>query len=95
MHCKTTAYSQVVLLVHELRLPCGTLLLQNHCVLITIVHSLVNQLDDHNSEVFVMYFRDIGTDVADYDEDESEPPLTDISILRSVGGEVFGCAFYK
>ena len=105
MHCKTTAYSEFVLLVHELRLPCGTLLLQNHCVLITIVHSLVNQLDDHNSEVFVLYFRDTGTvDVttphesessAGYDDDESEPPSTDISILRSVGGEVFRCAFYK
>jgi hypothetical protein len=53
------------------------------------------QLDDHNSEVIVMYFRDIGTDVADYDEDESEPPLTVTSILRSIGGEVFRCAYYN
>ena len=115
MHYKTTAYSQIVLLVHELRLPCGTLLLKTTAYSIRslqqssrddyYVHSLLNQLDDHNSEVFVLYFRDTGTvDVttphesessAGYDDDESEPPLTDISILRSVGGEVFGCAFYK
>ena len=82
MHCKTTAYSEFVLLVHELRLPCGTLLLKTTAYSIRslqqssrddyYVHSLLNQLDDHNSEVFVLYFRDTGTvDVTTHHESES------------------------
>ena len=69
MHCKTTAYSEFVLLVHELRLHCGTLLfkttaysmlslLQSSCNDYH-VHSVVNQpSNDHYFTVFVLYLRD-------------------------------------
>ena len=83
MHCKTTAYSEFVLLVHELRLPCGTLLLKTTAYSIHslrqssrddyYVHSFVNQLtNDHYFAVFVLYFRDTGTvDVTTHHESES------------------------
>ena len=69
MHYKTIAYSKFVLLVHELRLPCGALLLKTtayskHSLRPSsrddyYVHSFVNQLtNDHYFAVFVLYLRD-------------------------------------
>ena len=67
----------------------------------------MNQLiNDHYSAVFVLYFRDTGTvDVTTHHESESSAGrykmimrvnrLSPTLALRSVGGEVFRCAFYK